>query len=159
MKIAYTGAHGTGKTSSVYRRAAKEKLKSSKNIVVLTEIARQCPFPINEESTIDSQLWMFSTQLKKELDLSLCYDYIICDRSLVDYCAYAYFVDKKLYTGMFHICNTFVHTYDKIYFNSVKYNQYLIDDGIRSIDFDFQQRIEDKLFELYELMNYNVEVV
>ncbi len=159
MKIAYTGSHGTGKTSSVYKKAAEEKLKSNRNIIILTEIARQCPFPINEKSTIDSQLWMFSTQLKKELDLSLCYDYVICDRSLIDYCAYAYFVNEILYNGMFHICNSFINTYDKIYFNLIKNNQYLIDDGIRNIDFKFQQKIEDKLFELYELMNYNVEVL
>jgi len=159
MKIAFSGSHGTGKTSSVYKEASKQKLLNKGDVAVITEIARQCPLPINEKTTKKSQLWMFSDQLKTEIDYQINYDYIICDRSIVDYCAYAYFSDKhafkNMYQGMWHICYSFIDTYDKIYFKTIKNNQYLVDDGVRSLDFKFQQDVEDKLIEIYNTLNYN----
>lgn len=155
MKVAFSGSHGTGKTSSMLKYASKEKLNQSNEIAIITEVARQCPFPINETSTAESQLWMFSTHLKTELEYSNLYSYIISDRSLVDYVAYAYFVDKDIYEGMFNIASKYINSYDKIYFKTIEKNKFLTDDGVRSIDIKFQKDIENKMIDVYDRLHYD----
>jgi phage terminase large subunit len=70
-KIAYSGTHGTGKSYAVGERFIKEKLDNpTKSVVVISENIRNCPFPINKESTKYSQMWIFSDQMKMELKLN-----------------------------------------------------------------------------------------
>lgn len=56
MKISFSGAHGTSKTTSVFTECTIHKYNSNKEIGVLTEVARKCPFPINKEADENSQL-------------------------------------------------------------------------------------------------------
>jgi hypothetical protein len=44
------------------------------------------------------------------------------------------------------------NTYDKIYFKSIKSNDYLINDGIRDIDKQFRLDIEERMLYMYEIM-------
>ncbi|MBT7461465.1 MAG: hypothetical protein HN685_02135, partial [Waddliaceae bacterium] len=46
-RIAVFGTHGAAKTSLVYKLAAHFKM-ANKNVKVIHETARQCPFPINQ---------------------------------------------------------------------------------------------------------------
>lgn len=56
MKIAISGTHGTGKTFSMFELARDYKLKyPNKEVTVVTEIARKCPLPINEDAQIKAQ--------------------------------------------------------------------------------------------------------
>lgn len=55
MKIAIVGTHGIGKTTLAYQIACEAK-KKGKNATVINEIARRCPFPLNDEQTPDGLL-------------------------------------------------------------------------------------------------------
>lgn len=55
MKIALIGTHGTGKTTLAYDIISKLKKKGI-DADFLGEVARICPFPINEQTTKKSQI-------------------------------------------------------------------------------------------------------
>lgn len=150
MKIAYSGTHGTGKSTSVFNECFNYKKKyKDKEVGIITEIPRKSPFPLNQQATVQSQWWIFSTQIKKELEFSNIYDIVICDRSIVDGIAYTYFIDKSLSISFLDMAEKFINTYHKIYFKLVKNNDYLIDDGVRATDKKYQKDVEDKMLEFY----------
>ena len=56
MKIGISGTHGTGKSFLVYELANKYKLDyPNKEVTVITEVARQCPFEINQGASLQAQ--------------------------------------------------------------------------------------------------------
>ncbi len=57
MKLALIGTHGVGKTTLVYEVCSLLK-KSHHNVELVTEVARQSPFPVNAETTLGGQLWI-----------------------------------------------------------------------------------------------------
>ena len=67
MKIALIGAHATGKTTFVYEIAISLK-KQGFNADILTEVSRDSPFPINEETTQEAQKWILFTQYLREIE-------------------------------------------------------------------------------------------
>jgi len=162
MKIAFSGTHGTGKTTSVFELATKfKKDNTDKTVGIIAETARRCPLPINKDSTEMSQLWIFAEQMKFEIEYCEWYDIVICDRSIIDSIAYTYvggyyeLANRKLETA-----KSFMNTYDKIIFKTIKSNNYIYDDGIRdSKDLDYRKKIEDKMLELYQklLKDYDFE--
>jgi len=152
MKIAYTGAHGTGKTTSVFQKASELKIMYPyKSLYILQEVARDCPLPINKDSTYSSQLWIFSSQLEREIKLTETYDILVCDRTILDNIAYFQNVCPEYYEYMFNLVKPFVkETYSEIIFKKIKDNTYLYNDGFRVVDNKFQQTIENNLIIFYE---------
>ncbi len=55
---------------------------------VAYENSRKSPFPINEATTLEGQLWILAAQWKEELESGLRTKLIICDRSVLDNYAY-----------------------------------------------------------------------
>jgi nicotinamide riboside kinase len=150
MKIAYTGSHGTGKTTKAFTKALEYKKTTNYNIFVLQEIARYSPFPINKISTEMSQLWIFSEQLRQELELSTKYDLIICDRTILDTLAYCVYLRyDSLVEQLKPFVFQYLNTYDKIIYSEPDDN-YLIADGIRDIDKTFRDKIDQNLKALYK---------
>lgn len=147
MKIALIGAHGSGKTTLGYDIAASLK-KIDFNVDVLGEVSRDCPFPINENTTEEAQKWILFTQYIREIEKEGKCDYLICDRSLLD--NYAYYVRKF---GRSPILEPFILDHMKSYgylFKTPINKEYLTKDGKRSIDKKFQQEID---MGVYELLN------
>jgi len=142
MKIAFTGTHGTGKTTLTYDVSAALK-KKSYDVGTVTEIARNCPFPINEDTTEESQLWISLNMINKELEAQQKYKHIICNRSLLD--AYAYTLNilpKVNKPGIFsYLFDYWVKTYDLLLYAPIRYG--LQRDMIRSSDKEFQIKIDD----------------
>jgi len=159
MKIAYSGSHGTGKTTSAYETCWFYKKQKNSSVYLISETIRECPFPINQNGTAETNLWSITTQLKKELEKSLIYDIIICDRPVIDTLAYCYIDCRELYYDVYPICKRHINTYDYIYFKSIQNNDYLIDDGVRDMDTEYRQRIEDKLLSIYDEMRYKVIMI
>lgn len=153
MKIAFSGSHGTGKTTSVFMECYELK-KLYKNVDILTETARESPLPINRDATSDSQLWIFCRQIEREISLGALNDAIVCDRTIVDICAYCFFTDRNLFKNLFYLSKSYINTYDWVYFKTVENNNYLIEDGIRDTDRKFQNDIETKMVELYREFGY-----
>ena len=150
--IAYSGTHGTGKTTSVLETAQRFKKECpDKTVGVLMENIAKCPFPINGNTTDKSQLWIFSNQLQCELEMMGKYDVLISDRTIVDciaYTRYAGFV--ALADGMELIASKHFAVYNKIVFKKTETNSYHFEDGFRDGKNDkFRTDIEQILLETY----------
>lgn len=91
LKLAFVGTHGVGKTTLCYDLAAQLK-RLDLGVELVKEVARRCPLPINEDTTLDAQAWILHTQIAEELEASARYEAVICDRSVLD--NYAYLVHR-----------------------------------------------------------------
>ncbi len=141
MKIALIGTHGTGKTTLAHELVAELK-KKGVNAGFLGEIAGECPLPINENTSIKSQKWIFHNQCKREIEEERKYSVLICDRSVLDnYVYYNYkFGENK---AMEEMIREGIKEYDFL-FRLPLNDGYLKDDGIRSINTKFQKEINNK---------------
>lgn len=149
MKIALIGTHGIGKTTIVYELAAALK-KKGENVGILSEVVRDCPFPVNESATSDAQKWILFTQIARELELENRYKIILCDRSILD--DYAYFFNKFGEDKVLeHLISEYLKTYNFLF--KVPVRNFLIEDGFRSVDFNFQKEIDEKVNHLLEKFN------
>src|ERR1700723_2734827 len=83
LKLALVGTHGVGKTTLAYETCSLLK-KADYNVELVTEVARRSPFPVNEGTTLDGQLWILHAQIAAELEASARAPHIICDRSVLD---------------------------------------------------------------------------
>lgn len=154
--IAVTGSHGTGKTTYSYEVAQKLKMdKPFLKVGLLSENVIHCPFPINGNTTICSQRWIFTNQLQAELDYISKYDLVISDRSVVDaiaYTAVAGFSSEA--RAMLEMAKLHIVLYDRLYFKTVKNNPFMFEDKLReSKDKKFRLDIEKSLLELYNILD------
>lgn len=155
-KIAFSGTHGTGKTTAVFDMA--RKIKTGEHIIpveypnvgLICEVARESPFPINRETTLQSQTWMFCEQLTREMQMGNIYNVLVLDRTIYDYIAYTWRVCKSTALSMLDIArkNTY---YDEIIIKSPKI-EYLVDDNFRDQDTEFQMYIDQKIREIYKII-------
>lgn len=155
MKIAFSGTHGTGKTTSVYEHAYKLKLKyPNKKIIVLTEVAAECPLPINTDAKYESQLWIFNTQIKREIELSSKYDIVICDRTIVDNLAYSKLNGfHDLYESTLKLAVNYIESYSHIKVKLLKNNDHLHEDGIRDAkNIKFREDVEKIMVDTYNVL-------
>lgn len=159
--IAISGTHGTGKTTSVYKKAEELKMNNqNKEVGMILEVARRCPFKIlsknNDKPSKEAQLWIFSEQITAELMMSKVYDIVVSDRSIIDTIAYTIvFGYKNLADSMLGIAWEHIHIYSEIYFKSIQKNDYLQDDGTRSLDKDLRKQVEIEMLEIYRYMSDN----
>src|SRR5512140_3345103 len=83
MKIAFIGTHGVGKTTLCYELAASLK-KRDLSVELVREVARECPLPINRDTTLKAQAWILHTQIAWELQAEAKADVVVCDRAVLD---------------------------------------------------------------------------
>jgi hypothetical protein len=157
LKIAFTGSHGTGKTTSAFELCHKMKIEyPDKNIGIFYDISRFAP-KINKQGTTESQLWIFCYKIQEEISMSNRYDILICDRSIFDNIAYSYYLGfNDLAERSLEIARTyFASSYDQIIFKSIKNNDYLIENKIRdSKDLEYRQQVEDILISIYTRIGF-----
>jgi thymidylate kinase len=147
MKIAFIGTHGVGKTTLAYE-LCNELKKQHLDVGFIDEIARRCPFPINEETSLEAQTWILATTISRELELGKIYPNIICDRSVLD--NYVYLVHKFGHIEELHgLVRYWVRTYDLL-FRVPFTREYLRPDGLRSVDLEFQEAIDGKLIQILQ---------
>ena len=165
-KLAFSGSHGTGKSTSVFKLAHELKFEFPSNTVgILMENAKHSPFKINKETTSESQIWIYSNQLQQELYLSVNYDFLVTDRTIIDAIAYTKVVGlNDLSRDLLNLSLHHISSYDKIYFKLIKNNDYLIHDGVRdSQDVVYRQDVEDIMIDLYDQIskkiNLNIEYI
>ncbi len=91
LKVAFVGTHGVGKTTLCFDLAAQLK-RLDLGVDIVKEVARRCPLPINEDTTLAAQAWILHTQVAEEIAASATYEVVICDRSVLD--NYAYLVAR-----------------------------------------------------------------
>jgi hypothetical protein len=145
LKLALIGTHGVGKTTLAYETCSLLK-KADHNVELVTEVARNSPFPVNAATTLEGQLWILHAQIAAELDASRRAPNVICDRSVLD--NYCYLVNKfgrqpQLESWL----AWWMETYDLLV-GVPPLPGGILPDGFRSEDRDFQERIHNLLIEL-----------
>jgi len=154
MKIALMGTHGVGKTTLAYDICTRLK-KSGQNVELVTEVARRSPFPVNEATTLEGQLWILHAQIAAELEAAQRAPHVLCDRAVLD--NYCYLVNKcgrqpalePWLTGWLETYDVLVGVplVERAIFAEV-FRQPLLADGFRAVDDDFRRRIDRLLKDL-----------
>ena len=72
MKVAFIGTHGVGKTTLAFGMASRLK-RLGANVGFLEEVARRCPFPINEDTSLEAQTWILVETIRREIELCKIY--------------------------------------------------------------------------------------
>ncbi len=152
FKVALVGTHGVNKTTIAYELAGVLK-RRGKSVELLTEIARECPFPLNEQATREAYQWIIARQVQLELEKAPRADVLICDRAVLD--NFAYYVRRYGPNGdqaeaLAAYCFSWMQTYDLLV--RLPITHALEADGFRSTDEGFQREIDslcDGLFETH----------
>ena len=143
MKIAFLGTHGTGKTTLAHDVVVNLK-KMGVDVGFASEVARKCPFPLNEEATKKSQIWMLLSQIIMEIEEEEKCGVLVCDRSVLDY--YCYYANKFGRLPMIEgLVKEHLKTYSKLIRVPIR-EGFLKKDKIRSVNKKFQLDI-DKQFD------------
>ena len=139
LKLAFIGSHGVGKTTLCYGLAARLKARDV-SLEVVHEVARQCPLPINEQTSVAAQSWILHTQVAAEIVASERYPVVVCDRSVLDNYVYMMLAAGRQ-RALEEMVSGWMKTYDLLVLAPI------IDeptpDGLRATDPSFQQAVED----------------
>jgi predicted ATPase len=153
--IAVSGAHGTGKTMTALKIAGElSAAHPEKRIGLLAELASECPFPINKESSQDAQVWLFSRQISREIEMMGFYDLVVCDRSCVDVIAYTAVLGWDVAAlSMRRMAAAHLHHYSRIIFKTIINNPYWYHNGRREVsDRKFRDDVEAEMMGVYRAL-------
>lgn len=139
MKIALIGTHGVGKTTLCFDLAARLKRRNV-DVDIVREVARRCPLPINQETTVAAQEWILLTQIAWEIEAEAVHETVLCDRSVLD--NYCYMVHAAgSHSAWERMFDYWLPTYDLLVhvpmWSRPSY------DGVRAVDPGFQKQIDD----------------
>ncbi|MFV2072849.1 MAG: AAA family ATPase [Thermoanaerobaculales bacterium] len=138
MKIALIGSHGVGKTTLCFELAAALKRRNV-DLEMVREVARRCPLPINQETTVAAQEWILHTQISWEIEADATHEMVLCDRSVLDnYCYLVHAAGSVRAWEQF--LDHWMATYDLLVYVPVCSRPSF--DGVRAVDPGFQEQIE-----------------
>lgn len=144
LKIAFVGTHGVGKTTLCFDLAAHLK-RLDLAVDLVKEVARRCPLPINEETTLDAQLWILHSQVAEEIAAQAMYEVVVCDRSVLD--NYAYLVARVgRRPELDRLVGEWIKGYDALF--KVPVMQAPTFDGKRAVSRQFQLEIDATIDDL-----------
>ena len=151
MKLALVGTHGVGKTTSPTKLVQSALKKADYNVELVTEVARRSPFPVNEGTTLEGQLWIYRTRKLppnwKLLDArrTLSAIALVLDN-------YGYLVNRSL--GASSILEAWLSysgwTRIRCSWPFLQWPTEFRPDGFRSENLEFQERIHELFSELLE---------
>lgn len=120
-------------------------------------MARDCPFPLNENTSWEAQEFIYREQVRRELEIPLK-DITISDRSTYDqlaYVTYAYLrgrIDLNDFMTLRQRLMDWGALYDLIVYLPIEFP--LVPDGVRSLDESYREDI-DRL--IRDILDANVE--
>ncbi|MCX4243775.1 ATP/GTP-binding protein [Paraliomyxa miuraensis] len=139
LKVAFIGSHGVGKTTLCYGLAARLKARDV-SLEVVHEVARQCPLPINEQTSVAAQSWILHTQVAAEIVAAERYPVVVCDRSALDNYVYMWLAGGRQ-RSVEVMMEAWMSTYDLLVLVPI------VDeprpDGLRATDPSFQRAVEE----------------
>jgi nicotinamide riboside kinase len=141
FKVAFIGSHGVGKTTLCYGLAARLKRRDV-GVEVVHEVARRCPLPINEETSVAAQSWILHTQIAEELVAQARYPVVVCDRSVLDNYVYLLLAAGRQ-EAPHGLVELWMRGYDLLV--HVPIVEELSPDGVRAPDPGFQYAVEERL--------------
>jgi len=130
-----------GKTTLCYGLAARLKARDV-SLDMVHEVARRCPLPINEATSLASQSWILHTQIAQEVIAAARYPVVICDRSVLDNYVYMMLVAGRQ-RSVESLVEHWMKTYDLLVL--VPVTAAPSDDGLRATDPVFQRAVEDRV--------------
>ena len=146
LKIAFIGTHGVGKTTLCFDLASRLK-RLDFAVDIVKEVARGCPLPINENTTLEAQAWILHSQIAEELATAAQYEAVVCDRSVLD--NYAYLVARVGRRAEYDaLVREWLGTYTGLF--KVPVLQAPTFDGQRAVSPTFQQEIDEVIDGLLE---------
>ncbi len=138
VKIAFIGSHGVGKTTLCFDLASRLK-RLDLSVDLVKEVARACPLPINQATTVEAQAWILHTQIAEEIATASRYPVVVCDRSVLD--NYAYLVVRAGRTPEYDaIVRRWIGTYDGLF--KVPILGAPSFDGMRDVSAAFQHEVD-----------------
>jgi nicotinamide riboside kinase len=149
MKIAFIGTHGVGKTTLCYDLAAALKRRDL-TVELVREVARECPLPINRDTTVKAQAWILHTQIAWELQAEAKAEVVVCDRAVLDNFCYL----RRAAPGEPHVkvleglVREWLPTYDVLFRVPIIGDPSF--DGVRDTDLAFQHDIDALLLATLE---------
>lgn len=156
VKIAFIGTHGVGKTTLCFDLASRLK-RLDLGVDIVKEVARRCPLPINQDTTLDAQAWILHTQIADEITARAQYDAVICDRSVLD--NYAYLVNRVGQKPEYDaLVRSWIGSYDGLF--KVPVLQAPSFDGTRDVSQSFQLEIDavlDTLIDAFHVKAHRLD--
>ncbi len=153
LKVAFVGTHGVGKTTLCFDLASQLK-RLDLAVDLVKEVARRCPLPINEETTLDAQAWILHTQIAEEVAASAINDVVICDRSVLD--NYAYLVARiGRRPELDPLVGSWIRSYDALF--KVPILETPSFDGTRAVSPTFQVEVDTTIDDL--ISSFGVDVL
>jgi nicotinamide riboside kinase len=141
FKVAFIGSHGVGKTTLCYGLAARLKRRDVV-LEIVHEVARRCPLPINENTSLASQAWILHTQVAEELVAAARYPVVLCDRSALDNYVYLLVAEGRQ-RGLESLVEHWMLTYDLLVMVPIIEDPN--PDGLRATDPGFQRAVEARV--------------
>lgn len=164
LKIGLAGTHGVGKTTLAYFLTGNLKARGMR-VEMVTEVARDCPFSVNEQSDFDAQFWILAMQLARELEAGNSAEVIVTDRTVVDnfaYCQRAFDhgkMSRHELEEMHRVVKFWLERQPYSFIFIVEHLENIQDDGFRSTDPQFQREIQEILNSLLKEANWKFEVI
>jgi len=153
LKLAFVGSHGVGKTTLCFDLASQLK-RLDLGVDLVKEVARRCPLPINEETTLDAQAWILHTQIAEEMAAAATYEVVVCDRSVLD--NYAYLVARVgRRPELDPLVGNWIRSYNALF--KVPVLEAPSFDGTRAVSRSFQIEIDSTIDEL--ISSFGVDVI
>lgn len=142
MKVAFIGTHGVGKTTLCYELAAALK-KRDVTVELVREVARECPLPINRDTTLPAQAWILHSQIAWELAASSRAEVVVCDRAALDnFCYLRRAGDGSAWEErLCELARLWTPTYDVLVKVPIVSSPTF--DGVRDTDLVFQHEIDE----------------
>lgn len=148
-KYAIVGSHGVGKTwlvNKLYHEASREI--TCKKVGFIHEVVRNCPFPVNDKSSIDGGHWIVTEQINRELEAKATNaDILLCDRCAIDPIMYLFAGNRfsiHLFRALYDLAKDWIKTYDKIIYIEADWNLQIKEDGFRDTDKKFQMLVDER---------------
>ena len=152
LKLAFVGSHGVGKTTLCFDLASQLK-RLDLGVDLVKEVARRCPLPINEETTLDAQAWILHTQIAEEMAAAATYEVVVCDRSVLD--NYAYLVARVgRRPELDPLVGNWIRTYNALF--KVPVLEAPSFDGTRAVSRSFQLEIDETIDSLISAFGVDV---
>ena len=156
MKIGIMGTHGTGKSGLALKMAAQLKADHpGEQVGIVSEVARDCPHPVNRDTTEIAQRWIWHMQFIREIEAQGKHEIVVCDRTVLDSLAYSQvaglnrWVNANLWDAV-----QWMETYDVIWFlrpgdegpalwrDTGGFRTRPYDDGFRDTNPGFQKEVD-----------------
>ena len=142
-KIAFIGSHGIRKTTAALAFASAVQ-RAGRSVEFAREVVRDNPLGINEGATCEAQLWVLTSQSRRELELAQKAECLVTDRGVMD--NFAYYLRACGTRDRFHaepLVAAWSGTYDLVV--RLTPDVEIRDDGVRSTSDAFRDEIEGLL--------------